>query len=96
MNSHERAARLMVEAEKLGCDTPTESMIAAAIHDAEEDAMNQMGFQLNIRGFDKARYAMLRWRDEVRLEDEEEEGLNPLQKVFKKHGLDGEIRFTKD
>ena len=94
MNSHERAARLMVEAEKLGCDTPTEGMIAEAIHDAVEDALNQMGFQLNIRGFDKARDAMVRWRQEVQLEEEEEEEMDPLQKVFKKYGLSGEIHIN--
>ncbi len=39
LTSFERAARLFKEAEKLGCDTPTESMIADAIQDAEFDTL---------------------------------------------------------
>lgn len=34
----------MEEAEKLGCDTPTESMIADAIHDAECEARSRPDF----------------------------------------------------
>lgn len=59
----------MVEAVKLGCDTPTESMIADAIHDAEEEAMGRMLFQLNLLGMDKARKALIRWRKRVQAED---------------------------
>lgn len=39
LTSFERAARLFKEAEKLGCDTPTETMIAEAIQDAEFDTL---------------------------------------------------------
>jgi len=41
LTSFERAARLFKQAEKLGCDTPTEAMIAEAIQDAEFDALHQ-------------------------------------------------------
>lgn len=37
----------MEQAEKLGCDTPTESMIADAINDAVHDAYNQCQAWLN-------------------------------------------------
>lgn len=40
LTSFERAARLFKQAEKLGCDTPTESMIADAIQDAEFDTLH--------------------------------------------------------
>ncbi len=40
LTSFERAARLFKQAEKLGCDTPTESMIADAIQDAEFDTLS--------------------------------------------------------
>lgn len=40
LTSFERAARLFKKAEKLGCDTPTESMIADAIQDAEFDTLH--------------------------------------------------------
>lgn len=46
MNAHQRARRLMEDAEKLGCDTPTEGMIAEAIHNAECDAFNDFAFTL--------------------------------------------------
>jgi hypothetical protein len=40
MTNHERAKRLCEEAEGQGLDAPTESMIADAIHDAEEDRVS--------------------------------------------------------
>jgi hypothetical protein len=40
LTSFERAARLFKQAEKLGCDTPTEAMIADAIQDAEFDTLH--------------------------------------------------------
>lgn len=40
LTSLERAARLFIAAEKLGCDTPTENMIADAIQDAEFDTLH--------------------------------------------------------
>jgi hypothetical protein len=46
MNAHQRAAKLMEDAVKLGCGTPTEAMIAEAIHDAECDAFNDYAFTL--------------------------------------------------
>jgi hypothetical protein len=39
LTSLERAARVFKQAEKLGCDTPTEAMIADAIQDAEFDTL---------------------------------------------------------
>jgi predicted Zn-ribbon and HTH transcriptional regulator len=39
LTSFERSARLFKQAEKLGCDTPTEAMIADAIQDAEFDTL---------------------------------------------------------
>lgn len=40
LTSFERAARLFKKATKLGCDTPTEAMIADAIQDAEFDTLH--------------------------------------------------------
>lgn len=40
MNAHERAEYLFKQAEKLGLDAPTESMVADAINDAQCDALN--------------------------------------------------------
>lgn len=40
MTNHERAKRLCEEAESQGMDSPSESMIADAIHDAEEDRVS--------------------------------------------------------
>ncbi len=40
--SFERAAALFIAAEKLGCDTPTEAMIAEAIQDAEFDTLHNL------------------------------------------------------
>lgn len=39
MTSHERAEWLMTKAERAGLDNPTQDMIAAAIQDAECDAL---------------------------------------------------------
>lgn len=42
MSPHERAEHLMEEAIRLGCDTPTESMIADALNDHEHDAYQRV------------------------------------------------------
>jgi len=42
MTPPERAAHIMEEAIKLGCDTPTESMIADALNDHEHDAYHRV------------------------------------------------------
>jgi hypothetical protein len=42
MTTHERAEKLMVAAEKLGCDNPTEGMIAEAITDHVEDVIAEV------------------------------------------------------
>ena len=62
MNAHERASATMIDAEKLGCDTPTESMIADAINDAEEDVITCAEISLKQHGFAEASALLERWR----------------------------------
>ena len=68
MNAHERAAKLMEDAEKLGCDTPTESMIAEAINDAESDCRNEIAATLIRMGMPKAASAVDRWERRLNAE----------------------------
>ena len=62
MKPTDRAERLMAEAEKLGCDSPTEAMIAEAINDAEVDAYQDIEISLEQTGFREAAKAVDRWR----------------------------------
>lgn len=64
MNAHERAKALMIEAEKLGCDTPTESMIAEAIHDAEYEIFQDIESSLKQADMPGPAACIDRWRDQ--------------------------------
>jgi isopentenyl diphosphate isomerase/L-lactate dehydrogenase-like FMN-dependent dehydrogenase len=74
MNNHERAAQLMEKAERLGCETPTESMIAEAIHNAEEDAHTDIEVALRQIGMKDAAAAVGRWRERRYADSENAEG----------------------
>lgn len=64
MKAHERASKLFEDAERLGCDTPTEAMVANAIHAAECDVWNDIIFTLKTGGkeFARAARAVENWR----------------------------------
>ena len=51
----------MIEAETLGCDTPTQYMIAEAINDAEDDVHKSIEGTLRQLGMTDAADAVARW-----------------------------------
>lgn len=61
MSASDRAARLFIEAGKLGCDTPTEGMVTAAIQSAEADVWEELLFALKEGGFAQAARAVENW-----------------------------------
>jgi len=62
MNAIDRAAGLFIEAQKLGCDAPTEQMVTAAIQSAEGEVWEELLFALKTGGFEQAAKAVRNWQ----------------------------------
>jgi hypothetical protein len=69
MNNHERAARLMIEAGMNGTETPTESAIATAIHEAEQETVEDCMAALLMVGMKQAAAVLERHYQRLSLED---------------------------
>jgi hypothetical protein len=68
MSNHERAARLFEECEQLKMDGPSESMVAEAIFDAEEQAKDDIQNWLKKNGHAAAAEALAKHREFLLLE----------------------------
>ena len=75
MNAHNRAAYLFDQAKIIGCDTPTESMVASAIHAAECDTWNDIIFALRSGNTEQQRAAraVTNWRQLQRSKEQEQQ-----------------------